>query len=291
MYIFHTISHHFSYRQILGGIYLFFLSCTSSPNLPPPHNLLCNNRPHPLGVTSFQPQLQFTIPGGLMAQYIQIQVATLPEILERHKGDVWDTGKIQSSDSIIRYQGNSLQSSAKYYWRIRYWDSKDQISDYSEINHWEMGLLRDSLKCDEAFCLEEKIGKSSDEISDNTDFNILLRLENTVELRKGRIYLLTLEMDTVQLYLNDMKVNEIGIHKSVDSNRYLHTFKITPYVVWGRNCIVLKKVYQDAQLLFRLDYVNGEHEFVAPGPNEVSYWTDTAANATKFDPETCQVSN
>jgi alpha-L-rhamnosidase len=78
----------------------------------------------------------------------QVLVASRVEELERDAGDIWDSGKVASSDSIqVVYAGKPLESGKSYYWKVRYWDAAGNVSPYSGTAQFEMGLLaRDEWK-------------------------------------------------------------------------------------------------------------------------------------------------
>ncbi|MBE9664328.1 family 78 glycoside hydrolase catalytic domain [Mucilaginibacter myungsuensis] len=63
----------------------------------------------------------------------QILVADNLKDLTTDKGNVWDSGKISSaSSSGARYKGTALKPSTAYYWKVREWDNKSQVSPYSK---------------------------------------------------------------------------------------------------------------------------------------------------------------
>jgi alpha-L-rhamnosidase len=72
----------------------------------------------------------------------EIVVASSPERLSASNGDLWDSGKKASSDSVgIAYAGPPLESRRRYYWKVRVWDAAGHISESVESAWWEMGLL------------------------------------------------------------------------------------------------------------------------------------------------------
>jgi len=111
-----------------------------------PINLLCEYTVNPLGIDVLHPrfswELRHSERGRTQSAY-QILVATTRENLLRDVGDAWDSGKVESCDSVnIEYQGKPLESRKTYYWKVRWWDDKGQVSPYSEIATFETGLLR-----------------------------------------------------------------------------------------------------------------------------------------------------
>ncbi|WP_193214237.1 glycoside hydrolase family 78 protein [Luteolibacter marinus] len=75
----------------------------------------------------------------------RILVASSPSALDRNEGDLWDSGKIISADSLhIPYAGPRLASNAIAYWKVRLWDQDDQPTEWSATGHWGVGLREKS---------------------------------------------------------------------------------------------------------------------------------------------------
>ena len=72
----------------------------------------------------------------------QIIVSSLKSLSKSEKGDLWDSNKVVSGDSVnIQYKGKSLKSDTKYYWRVKWWDIDGNESSYSDIATFETALL------------------------------------------------------------------------------------------------------------------------------------------------------
>ena len=72
----------------------------------------------------------------------RILVAASPEALAEDKGDLWDSGKVASDQSVhIVYQGRPLESRMRCYWKVRVWNTDGKTSIWSEAAEWSMGLL------------------------------------------------------------------------------------------------------------------------------------------------------
>ncbi len=72
----------------------------------------------------------------------QILVASSADALKADQGDLWDSGKVASDDTIaIVYAGKPLASHQKCFWKVRVWDSQDAASDWGEPASWVVGLL------------------------------------------------------------------------------------------------------------------------------------------------------
>ena len=74
----------------------------------------------------------------------QILVASSMEALARAEGDVWDSGKVSSCESInIRYGGPALESNTVYYWKVRTWNDSANPGPYSEPQKFHTGELKE----------------------------------------------------------------------------------------------------------------------------------------------------
>ncbi|MBK1882525.1 hypothetical protein JIN85_08865 [Luteolibacter pohnpeiensis] len=64
----------------------------------------------------------------------QILVSSTPLLAGTNHGDVWDSGKIDGSDSVnIDYLGTALSRGTTYSWRVRTWGTDDAPSAWSAI--------------------------------------------------------------------------------------------------------------------------------------------------------------
>lgn len=71
----------------------------------------------------------------------RITVASTPKKLKEGKYDIWDSGKISSSESyLINYNGSPLEDGADYYWRVMVWDNNGNASKWSDTGKWGMGF-------------------------------------------------------------------------------------------------------------------------------------------------------
>ena len=110
-----------------------------------PIHLRCEYLENPLGIDAASPHLSWqsdnTERNWKQTAY-QILVASSDESMHAGKADIWDSGKVDSAESVgIAYHGPALESRKRYYWKVRVWDAGGQVSE-SEKAWWEMGLLR-----------------------------------------------------------------------------------------------------------------------------------------------------
>jgi len=105
----------------------------------------CEQRENPLGVDVAQPRLNWILQsdqrGDAQTAY-QIIAASSETILEKNSGDLWDSGKIISDETIqIPFAGKPLKSSQEVFWKVRVWDLNGKESTWSPTATWTMGIL------------------------------------------------------------------------------------------------------------------------------------------------------
>ena len=110
-----------------------------------PAHLQCEGMEEPLGIDIVHPRLSWHLQdssrGARQGAY-EIRVATSPENLAQDRADVWDSGRVESDQSVnVAYGGPAVESRRRYYWQVRVWDAHGQASSYSQNSWWEMGLL------------------------------------------------------------------------------------------------------------------------------------------------------
>ncbi len=77
-----------------------------------------------------------------MQSAYQVLVATRSELLAEQAADLWDSGRVKSDQSCyLPYAGKPLQSSHRYYWKVRIWDERDTVADWSQPASFVTGLM------------------------------------------------------------------------------------------------------------------------------------------------------
>ncbi len=110
-----------------------------------PVRLRCEYLENPLGLDVGAPHFSWqsdsTERNWRQAAY-EILVASSDESLRAGKADVWDSGKVDSEESVgIAYRGPALASRKRYYWDVRVWDVKGEVSEAAAGAWWETGLM------------------------------------------------------------------------------------------------------------------------------------------------------
>jgi len=127
-------------------ILVFLSACTRGRSVHgPPIQLRCEYEVDPLGIDVEHPRLFWVVndrrQGANQTAY-RILVSEDESSVRRSVGDIWDSGKVTSNQSIqVVYDGASLVSGKRYYWTVQTWDNDNRPSVFSESAWWEMGLL------------------------------------------------------------------------------------------------------------------------------------------------------
>ena len=119
--------------------------------------LRCEYRDNPLGIDTVKPRLSWVIgeansdipaptspvPRGQRQTAYQILVASSQELLKKNQGDLWDSGKVASDQSIqVEYAGKPLESRMCCHWKARVWLDDGMAPAWSQPAMWTMGLLK-----------------------------------------------------------------------------------------------------------------------------------------------------
>ena len=114
-----------------------------------PERLRCEYRVNPEGIDVTEPRLSWvSTPVNPKARDLRqtayrILVASTRTGLQGNQGDLWDSGKVDSDQSIqVVYRGKPLATGVQAFWKVQIWDQDGQVSDWSPPAQWSMGLLR-----------------------------------------------------------------------------------------------------------------------------------------------------
>lgn len=107
--------------------------------------LRTNNQQNPIGLGDRTPSLQWQVESerrGTLQTAYQVRVASTVEGLADGEADVWDSGRVETSDQVwATYTGPSLASREDYFWSVRVWDDTGAASEWSQPASFETGLL------------------------------------------------------------------------------------------------------------------------------------------------------
>ena len=107
--------------------------------------LRCEYLQNPLGIEVTNPRLSWILKSEVRGQKqtaYQVLVASSESLLKQNHGDLWDSGKVLSGDSVlVAYQGAHLTSGQECFWKVRSWDVEGKPASWSRTALWTMGLL------------------------------------------------------------------------------------------------------------------------------------------------------
>jgi alpha-L-rhamnosidase len=108
-------------------------------------NLKTEYKTNPLGIGSKKPRLSWELQSdkfNVVQTAFQIQCALSESDLQAEKNLLWDTGKVQSDQSIhVEYNGKPLSSETTVFWRVKVWDNHREEHNWSQSAFWSVGLL------------------------------------------------------------------------------------------------------------------------------------------------------
>ncbi|AIE84641.1 family 78 glycoside hydrolase catalytic domain [Fimbriimonas ginsengisoli] len=121
---------------------LFALVALTDSDLTPAR-LRCEYLLNPVGIDERTPRLSWIVESGqrdAKQRAYRIEVATSPENLRTGKDDLWDSGRVASSQTVnVAYAGQPLQSGQRAWWRVTVWENG--ASRTSAPAFWEAGIV------------------------------------------------------------------------------------------------------------------------------------------------------
>jgi len=111
--------------------------------------LRCEYLVNPLGIDTVRPRFSWEINDsrrGLIQMAFRILVASTPGLLNKDQGDLWDTGRVISDETLhIEYTGKPLTSGMLSWWKLKIWStalgSTEQECAWSKPALFSIGLL------------------------------------------------------------------------------------------------------------------------------------------------------
>ena len=108
-------------------------------------DLRCEYRTNPLGIDTLRPRLFWRLESderGQRQMAYRVLVASAADLLAADGGDLWDSGRVESDETIqVEYAGRPLASGQACFWKVRAWDAAGRLLAWSTPAFWTMGLL------------------------------------------------------------------------------------------------------------------------------------------------------
>ena len=197
-------------------------------------DLRCEYRVNPLGVDAPKPRLSWKFNSdrrGEVQTAYQILVASTPELLAKDQGDLWDSKRVASEDSLhIEYAGPPLKTGERCFWKVRIWDVKGKASAWSKVAAWTMGVLASA------------DWRAKWIQSPESDPNVAVWLRKTFDLEQlpSRALVNLAIAGYAELYINGKKAGRDVLTPSISShyNRIFYTtYDVTGLLQPGRNVV------------------------------------------------------
>jgi len=203
----------------------------------------CEYRANPLGIDEAQPRLTWRVESderGQRQTAYQVLVASSETLLKRDSGDLWDSGKLTSDQTVnVVYAGKPLASRQQCFWKVRVWD-KDGKPIWSDTASWTMGLLKldDWQASYIGFRDATPIHKDPKTFFLPPAQQYRKEFATAKKVRRATIYATALGI--YELYVNGQRVGDAHFAPGwtdYHQRAYYNTYDVTPLVKRGRNAI------------------------------------------------------
>ncbi len=209
-----------------------------------PQRLTSENLVDPIGIDVLEPRLSWISVSkerGAAQTAYRILAATSLQNLENNLADLWDSGKVESNQSLyIPYVGKPLGSNDWIYWKVKVWDNKDMESSWSQPGRWSMGILEPRDWLGEWIGLEKEMGRDK---LDTTFTRISARyLRKEFELSK-KIQNATVHvagLGLFELFINGEKISNAVLSPALaeyPKRAYYMSFDVTKNLKKGNNAL------------------------------------------------------
>ncbi len=225
------------------GVLLLSLTCNAASALTA-DALRCEYLSDPLGIDTLSPRLSWMLNSEVRGEKqsgYQILVASSRKLLDSDTGDLWDTGKVLSAESVnIEYAGQALVSRSECFWKLRVWNREDKPSAWSAAARWTSGLLQPSDWQAQwiSFKDDRKLAISPDQVEVHPPRHYRREFIAGRELRKAMVY-------ATALGIYDLRINGAAVSDALFTpgwSDYVHrvyynTFDVTALLKSGPNVV------------------------------------------------------
>lgn len=254
----------------------------------PPYDLKVEYLKEPEAIDTPRPRFSWKLMGGRRGDQqtaYQIIVSSEKELCDNEIGDFWDSGKVKSSKSIqVPYQGEELLSCQTFYWRVRWWNSLDEVSPYSEPASFKTGFMGNSkfkaswisMPEPEHFLAEKTILLGEEE-PENVHYKaIYLRKEFRGKGRASKATIYICGLGHYILFVNGRRIGQKALDPAWSDYHqaaYYSVYEVAELisennaigVILGNGRYIKKYGYDQPRLILRLEiyYENGGLEIIS----------------------------
>ncbi|MBK9389578.1 MAG: family 78 glycoside hydrolase catalytic domain [Bacteroidetes bacterium] len=216
---------------------LIFSGCTGLTTKVTLYDLKCENLNNPEGIGTTEPAFGWKIAStenGSSQKAYQVLVASDLKLLNEKDADLWNSGKVKSTDQImVIYAGKELNSRSVCYWKVRIWDQNNDYTGWSPECSFSIGLLNAS------DWSASYIGLRS---ADENIIAPMFRKEFTIDGDPHRLSLYVNSLGYHEIYLNGKKVGDKVLVPAVaqfSKRSQVLAYDITDLVNKGNNSIII----------------------------------------------------
>ncbi|MGA2984107.1 MAG: glycoside hydrolase family 78 protein [Terriglobia bacterium] len=246
---------------MLAVLFAVYTSAAQAPALA--ERLRCEYRVNPLGLDVPAPRLSWIMVSpdtgqrGARQTAYRVLVASTATVLAENRGDLWDSGRVQSDQSNqLEYAGQPLRSSQQVFWKVRTWDEHEQPSPWSRPATWTMGMLSDADWHAEWISAKEAVAESPPFAGIHTEGRalpppfatappriyptMLLRREFVVKPRLERAVVHLCGLGQYELTVNGRRVSDDLLAPGwtkYDKTVLYDTYDVTPLLRAGPNAL------------------------------------------------------
>lgn len=226
---------------VLAAVVLVTVHCGAAIR---PERLRCEHRKNPLGIDVLQPRLSWIVTSDERAQKqsaYRILVASSADKLEKNQGDLWDSGKVASDETVlIPYAGRPLAGEMECWWKVKVWDGDGIASDWSEPARWSMGLPGEGDWKGSWIGLDHELQKPADKDTKVYRPCPFLRREFTVDKPIRRAMLYATALGVYEVHINGRRVGAdyfMPGWTEYKKRLYYQTYDVTDMVKAGGNAV------------------------------------------------------
>jgi alpha-L-rhamnosidase len=206
--------------------------------------LRCEYRQNPEGIDTLTPRLSWKLDSdrrGQMQVSYRILVASSAENLSNEVGDLWDSGRIDSDQTLfISYAGKSLDSRQQCFWKVKSWSADDQNPSWSDSASWSMGLLDDTDWTASYIAYQDKGPVHADPSSLHLPAARQYRKEFAAKKQIARATIYSTALGIYELHLNGKRVGDAMFTPGWTDYRkraYYNTYDVTEMIQQGDNAM------------------------------------------------------
>lgn len=169
----------------------------------------------------------------------QILVASSLEKLNKNEGDLWNSGEIKSSQSILlQYGGSPLRSRTQVYWKVKVTTNKGETA-WSKASKFSIGLLIDSDWSAQWIGLDRIFPWDSETQHARLSARYFRKeFSNTKTVKSAKVYIVGLGL--YELYINGKKIGDQVLAPgptNYNESVLYNTFDVTSEIKSGKNTI------------------------------------------------------